>query len=303
LVDSLFNRRFRHERPSGSADIGFSVALVVGEVIAVDKGPTFIHVGDDRLQEVDFDDPTGVERTIDVRVRVDQFFEAEGQTTPPPAGEITFRWGGLGKLDRTARDDYIASAQSLGRVVAVLDARKDRDRLVYIPILMGALLGQVRNDGTLRFPGLGDRERSFLGDITTLAALTHAARAVLTIPPGKGRSSTRWVPSTQSGDRVPQNSSRPVGESFRREVSAPVRRSQRYRLNPFIRCHIGLSRPHSRRFHEDRYHVQFRVRPTPTRCRPRHRTRGRHARALYVRSRDQVLGLPIKGCGEVRVGW
>jgi hypothetical protein len=36
--------------------------------------------------------------------------------------------------------------------VGVLDTRKDRYGPTYIPILAGALLGQVRDDGTRRFP-------------------------------------------------------------------------------------------------------------------------------------------------------
>ena len=185
LADALPNRRFLHERPPGTVETELSVAVVVGQVIAVDKGPAFIHVGDDQLQEVGFDDPTAVERAIDVRVRVEQLFGPKGPVSQPPQ-EVTIRWGGLGRLDRPARDDYIASARSLGHVVAVLDTRMDRDGLAYIPILMGALLGQVRDDGTLRFPGLDDREQAFLGDITTLSALTHAAQASPTISPWEG---------------------------------------------------------------------------------------------------------------------
>jgi hypothetical protein len=185
MADALPNRRFLHERPSGTVETSFSVAVVVGQVVAVDKGPAFVHVGDDQLQEVDFDDPDAAERAIDLRVRVELRFGPQGLASRR-SEEITIRWGGLGRLERPARDEYIASARSLGRVVAVLDTRKDRDGLVYIPILMGALLGQVRDDGTLRFPGLDDREEAFLGDITTLSALTHAAQASPSLSPWEG---------------------------------------------------------------------------------------------------------------------
>lgn len=185
MADVLPNRRFRLQEGSRSTEFGFSTAVVVGQVGGVDKGPAFIHVGDDLLQPVAFDDPAAVERAIDVRVRAELFVAAEGLVRPP-SNEVSFRWGGLGGLDRRARDDYMASAQDLGRVVAVLNTRKDRDGLVYIPILMGALLGQVRDDGVLRFPGLGDREKTFLGEIPTLAALTHAAQATPIVSPWTG---------------------------------------------------------------------------------------------------------------------
>jgi hypothetical protein len=65
---------------------------------------------------------------------------------------MSFRWGGLGRLDGPVRIAYIAAMASMGRIVAVLQTRSDRDGEVYTPVLRGALLGQVNDMDELTFP-------------------------------------------------------------------------------------------------------------------------------------------------------
>jgi hypothetical protein len=57
---------------------------------------------------------------------------------------------------------------------------------VYIPILRGALLGQVNDSDEPGFPGHGDDERAFMGGIETLEALRQAARADAMASPWEG---------------------------------------------------------------------------------------------------------------------
>jgi hypothetical protein len=143
--------------------------------VGVAKGPAFAHEADDELRSVDFDDPSAVERTVDVTVRIEDLFGPNGRCDPPESGEVTFRWGGLGRLDGPARTAYMEAMAGMGRVVAFLKTRSDRDGEVYIPVLRGALLGQVDDLGEISFPGLGEDERSFIGSIQTLDVLRRIA--------------------------------------------------------------------------------------------------------------------------------
>lgn len=171
LADALPNRRFWFKEDGRSIEFEFSTAVVVGQVVGVTKGPAFCHEGDDELRRVDFDDPSAVERTVDIRVRIDELFGPNGLSEIPSSGDMLFRWGGLGRLDGPARSAYVAGMASMGRIVAVLKTRLDRDGEVFIPVLQGALLGQVNELDELRFPGLGEDEQSFLGSIQTLGKL------------------------------------------------------------------------------------------------------------------------------------
>ena len=78
-------------------------------------------------------------------------------------------------MDAGQRRMHIESLSSMGRIVAVLKTRRDSDGDVFIPILQGGLLGQVDNSDTLRFPGLGHEETSFLDGVTTLGQLRELA--------------------------------------------------------------------------------------------------------------------------------
>lgn len=177
LADALPHRRFCFREDGRTIEFEFSKAVIVGGVVGVTKGPAFAHEADDELRSVDFDDPSAAERAIDVHVRIDELFGPNGRREPPVSREVIFRWGGLGRLDDPARSAYIAAMPSMGRIVAVLKTRSDRDGEVYIPLLQGALLGQVNDIDELTFPGLGDDERSFIGSIQTLQALRHTAHA------------------------------------------------------------------------------------------------------------------------------
>jgi hypothetical protein len=151
----LPNRRFWFMEDDRTIAFEFSNAIVVGQVVAVTKGPAFAHEADDELRSVDFDDPSAAERTIDVHVRIEELFGPNGRIESPASGELSVRWGGLGRLDGPARMTYIAAMASLGRIVAVLKTRSDRDGDVCIPVLQGGLLGQVNDSDELTFPGLG----------------------------------------------------------------------------------------------------------------------------------------------------
>lgn len=177
LADALPNREFWFKEGRRTIEFRFSTAVVVGQVVGVTKGPAFAHEGDDRLRRVDFDDPSAAERAIDVRVRVEELFGPHGRSEIPTSGELLVRWGGLGGLDGPRRRAYIAAMASMGRAVAVLEARRDRDDEVFIPVLRGALFGQVNGLGELMFPGMGDDEQSFVGSIQNVEELRRAAAA------------------------------------------------------------------------------------------------------------------------------
>ena len=184
LSEALPNKRFWFEENGRIIEFEFSKVVVIGHVIGVTNGPAFAHGTDDELRSVNFNDATAAERAIDVRVRVDEFFDRRGRREPPPSRETFFRWGGLGRLDGPGLSAYITAIAGMGRIVAVLNTRSDRDGEVCIPVLQGGLLGQVNDLDKLTFPGLGDDEIAFMGKIQTLAALRHAADA--------DQSSTRW---------------------------------------------------------------------------------------------------------------
>jgi hypothetical protein len=186
LADALPNRRFWFDEDGRHVEFEFSSAVVVGEVVGATPGPAFAHEGDDELRRVDFDDPSAAERAIDVRVRVEELFGSHGPSEIPPGHEVSFRWGGLGRLDRPARNWYLATMAGMGRVVAVLDTRLDRDDAVFVPALQGALLGQVDELDRLMFPGLGEDEQAFMGSIRTLAALRDAASTHQVSSPWEG---------------------------------------------------------------------------------------------------------------------
>lgn len=186
LADALPNRRFWFNEDGRTIEFEFSSAVVVGQVVGVTMGPAFTHEGNDQLRRVDFDDPSAAERTIDVWVRVDEFFGPNGRSQTPSIGEVLLRWGGLGRLDDPTCSAYIAAMARMGRIVAVLQTRLDRDGEVFIPVLQGALFGQVTPLDELVFPGLGEDEYSFKGTIQTLDALRRAASAQTKSSPWDG---------------------------------------------------------------------------------------------------------------------
>jgi hypothetical protein len=186
LVQALPNREYWFIDDRGlRRDLSFSRTLVIGTVTRVDRGPAYRHDGEDVLTRVDFDDPSAAERTVDITVSVEEEFGRNGASASSP-GELAFRWGGLGSMNPTERDEYMASLRALGQVVVVLTTRDDPDGQVFIPILQGGLLGQVTDAGELRFPGLGADEAEFIGTIQTVSDIRTAA--------GKSHRVLEWNP-------------------------------------------------------------------------------------------------------------
>lgn len=155
-------------------ELSFGDAVVLGTVTKVAHGPAYRHDAEDVVTRVDFDDPAAVERTVDITVAVDEYFARDG-AAPKTVREIVFRWGGLGSMDPSEREEYVASLQALGRIAVVLTTRADQDGQVFIPVLRGGLLGQITESGEVRFPGLGADEASFVRTIQTVADLRNLA--------------------------------------------------------------------------------------------------------------------------------
>jgi len=171
LRQALPTNRYWFNARDGRRTFQFSHAVLIGSVTSVEPGPAYRHGDDDTVIPVDFDDPRAVERAVDVHIEVDHFISSSGPTDHQEAAQ--FRWGGLGSMNEVERRDYMASLRALGRVVVVVGVRHDPDGDAYIPIMQGASLGQVDALGKVRFPGLGEDETAFVGDVVSVAAITR----------------------------------------------------------------------------------------------------------------------------------
>ncbi|WP_235734674.1 hypothetical protein [Nocardioides alcanivorans] len=115
-----------------------------------------------------FEDPSADERAISVTIRPDW-------TTEEKVPEEIVLTIGLGPDADPHK--MVDSLGALNEIVAVVAVRRGgrSDGELY-PLLNGALLGEVAS-GMIRFPGLDDEERSFVGEIDTVDELRSAAMA------------------------------------------------------------------------------------------------------------------------------
>lgn len=151
-------------------------AVVMGEITDIRPGD-----GVDYSEEpeadgwesrvVDFDDPSADAHNVILTIVPAWVKGAEA------GDEIQVRMGVIGGGDPQV---FIASLSALQKspVVAVLKSRTSGPNAgEFYPIMRGGLLGVVGPDGALSFPGLGEIEKEFLGDIDTADELKAATEA------------------------------------------------------------------------------------------------------------------------------
>ena len=148
------------------------VALT-GAITSVRPGNGYIYsttdVGD-AAEIVDFHDSRAVSR--DVLVTIEQDW-SEGAAVDQP---IDVRIGVLGGGDPDAFMDGLCGFHD-HQVVAVLKHMENGPTAGDpLPIMQGGLLGTVEEDGSLSFPGLGEVEETFIGQLDTVDELKQAAR-------------------------------------------------------------------------------------------------------------------------------
>lgn len=152
----------------GKVEEGFSEVVVVGAVEGVEAGVGYIYSDNgEETKETSFDDPTADARDVLVRLTV---ADAVGVGKEQA---VEFRMGVLLDADP---EKFMASLRGLDQVAVLLDTIPDGTHAGELyPIMSGAGVAQVEDDGTLVFPGLGAQERSFAGTIQTAPALLNAA--------------------------------------------------------------------------------------------------------------------------------
>lgn len=167
LADLLPNHKFT---VGDSEPVSLASGIVFGTVTKVQTGAAYLSEPATGEQvEVDFADPAATTRDFIVTVSVTS---ALGDVS----GDSSVTFGVA--IDGTADPDkVIASLESLGSVVAVLDVP---GKLEFEPGMHsvrqgGGLLGTVAADGSITFPYFGDKSAEFLDGLDTVAdVLTEA---------------------------------------------------------------------------------------------------------------------------------
>ncbi len=175
IVEALPNRATILRVPGRELTLQFSTHLVVGVVADVGPGPAYAHGEvDGEVFPVGYDDPAAKERSVIVRIAVDELFDGEGHAVR--RGVADFQWGGLGYLDTETRQNQASYWREAGRAVIFLKTLETREPPVTMVAMQGRLWGWVTPGDELRFPRFQDDEaQPFLGEIRTLTQLRRIA--------------------------------------------------------------------------------------------------------------------------------
>lgn len=133
---------------------------------------------DDTVQrdELAFDDPAANWRTVVLTVEVRDDFDPE---TAMPSEIDVVVW-----LDGATDPDVVREGFSGQRIFAVLEEPGRLAPADAYPVARnGALIGVVRDDGSLSFPGLGVDEGLYVDGLTTISAIQAAAEAPAVVLP------------------------------------------------------------------------------------------------------------------------
>lgn len=175
LVKALPNHEFKVDTGVKTVRFSFSDAVVAGEVIKVTEGDGYIYDDGDAGRIVSFDDPEADARDMVVTMRVEDA-AGTGQDI------VNFR---MGVLIDSNPDEMMASLRGLGEAVVVLEKIESGHHTgEYIPVLSGALIGDVSSAGEADFPALGENENEFVGTTDTvdeILAKTEESAPVETI--------------------------------------------------------------------------------------------------------------------------
>lgn len=153
---------------------GAARAVVMGTVTAVEPGDAKIwgEEEDSVTYAADFYDPEVDERNVVVTVEAETVTTESGTSRPDQPVQIR-----IGVLGGAEPDQFMASLKSMGRVVGLLSELPDGPHKgEYYPSLGGAGLGLLTADGAVRFPGLGDREGEFVGQLISADAVLSVCR-------------------------------------------------------------------------------------------------------------------------------
>lgn len=176
LADALPNSFYM--LPGSQRAFPASDLVVSGTVEGTPTGVARRATGEDSYEPVEFDDPSADERAVDVTISVKEVLAGEWAEK-----SLTFRVGLVGADDPLL---FLEGLASMGDIVAVLDRNTESDRskddAQFIPLMSGGLLGQVSEDGSFRFPGLGDREKAFMAGLDTANELTLQADKFTPLP-------------------------------------------------------------------------------------------------------------------------
>ena len=153
---------------NGSAAQPAYGGVVEGQVTAVAEGASYRdELGADgaRSVELPFDSPDATWRMIVLTIEVSNDFDPNADPSEPVRLGVTFDGGADAKS--------MLSAFEGRRVLAVLDrpGALSVDPTVRTAARSGALLGFVAEDGTISMPLLGEEEREYLDDLTTVGAV------------------------------------------------------------------------------------------------------------------------------------
>jgi len=150
----------------------YSDALVVGRVSSVTKGEGVIWGEDEGdYKVVSYDDPQAVTRTANVSMSVEDATGSVDTKTP----SISLRV--VAPIDADP-EKFIEGLAGLDHIVVLLVNDPSAVHKVSMrPIMDGASIGTVSDDGTVSWPGLAEDSKQFAGDLTSIDALLKAARA------------------------------------------------------------------------------------------------------------------------------
>jgi hypothetical protein len=140
-----------------------------GTAIAYDEVDPTSEGNEEKSRAVDFDDPSAHQRNVVVTVRPDW---SAGED---PGAEVKVRMGVIGDADPA---EFLASLRALQgeQVVMLLDAREDGRHIGdYYPIMGGAMIGRVADNGEISFSGLGAEEKSFVAGVDSIDELRAEA--------------------------------------------------------------------------------------------------------------------------------
>ncbi|WP_309066443.1 hypothetical protein [Microbacterium sp.] len=162
----------------GKPGVRIFAATVEGRVHDVRPGSSYHDSvsGDDTIkrEELAFDDPDANWRVVVLTVEVLNDFDPEGEL--PSEIEVAL-W-----LDGTTDPEVIRKGFQGQRIFAVLEEPGRLEPPHAYPVARnGALIGVVREDGSLSLPGLDVEEEEYLGGLTTISAIVAAAKEPETV--------------------------------------------------------------------------------------------------------------------------
>ena len=155
---------------AGSTPATLANGTVIGTVSKVEPGAGYV-VDDANAsgRQVDFTDPDAEWRVVIVTVAVES---ALGDVNGASSIRIAVTVNGSADVD-----EVLTGYAELGRIIAVLDGPGDveLDPELYDVRQGGRVFGLVADDGSITFPGFGDKDAEFRGGLNTVVdVLTEA---------------------------------------------------------------------------------------------------------------------------------